>query len=152
MEYKPVAITLSDNQKAKLKSAFRGKSGGTIQFSLDQLKNGKDKIFLMNRQNNKLKKHKKDGTGVRIEFSCNQLKKTHKRGLLNDLLNFGEEIPVMKRIVPYARKAAPIIKEDVIPITKNLLDWVDKELAHAKGSGLDLNTLSYIKNNLKKFR
>ena len=54
-----------------MKSAFRDKSGGTIQFSLGHLKDGKGKILLTNRQNNKLEKHKKIGKGVWIEFSYN---------------------------------------------------------------------------------
>ena len=55
---KPKVITLSDNQKDKLKLAFRGKSEVTIQFPLDQLKDGKNRILLTNRQNNNLEKQK----------------------------------------------------------------------------------------------
>ena len=52
-------VTISGNQKAKLKSAIRNKLEITIQFSLDQVKVGKDTIPLANRQHNKLGKHKK---------------------------------------------------------------------------------------------
>ena len=66
MGYKALKITLSDDQKAKLKSTFRNKSGVTIQFPLDQFEDGKDKILLTSRQHNKLGKHNKDDRGFRI--------------------------------------------------------------------------------------
>ena len=34
---------------------------------------------------------------------------------------------------------------------RNILDWLDKELADVKGSGIDLNTSKYVQDNLKKY-
>lgn len=72
VECDPVALTLWDIQKAKLKSAFRNKSGVTIQFSLEQQKDGKNKTLLRNRQNNGLEKHRKGDNEVRMEFLYKQ--------------------------------------------------------------------------------
>lgn len=44
MEYKSITANFSDNnQKVKLKSALKNKTGVTIQFCSDQINNGKDK-------------------------------------------------------------------------------------------------------------
>lgn len=149
MEFKSYNVNLSDNQKSKIKSAFRNKQSVIIQFTIDQLQSGNDKILLTNRQYNKLEKHKKNVKGLRIEFSLNQLKEMKNGGLLKDLLDFGENIPLVKSIIPYARKAAPIVKNDIIPIVKTILDWLDQELKDVSGSGLDEKTLKYVHNNLK---
>lgn len=149
MEYKSVNVNLNEYQKSKIKSSFKNKKSVIIQFKIDQLKNGNDKIFLTNRQYNKLEKHKKDNTGMRIEFTYNQLKFMINGGLLKDVLDYVEDIPVVKKVVPYIRKAAPIVKNDVIPIVRNILDWLDKELKDVSGSGLDEKTLKYVKENLK---
>lgn len=34
--------------------------------------------------------------------------------MINELLECGDQIPVVNKIVPYAIKAAPIVKRDVI--------------------------------------
>lgn len=149
MEYKSVNINLTEHQKSKLKSAFKNNKSITIQFSIDQLKSGKDQIFLTNRQYNKLEKHKKNNKGLRIDFSLNQLKYMKNGGLLKDILDFADNLPIVKNITPYVRKASPIIKNDVIPIVRNILDWLDKELKDVSGSGLDEKTLKYVRENLK---
>lgn len=61
-----------------MKSVFRGKSGITIQFSLHQLMDVKDRILLTSRQINKLEKHKKGGREVEFKFSYKLLKKLKK--------------------------------------------------------------------------
>ncbi|MBS0032563.1 MAG: hypothetical protein KFE23_00355 [Candidatus Baumannia cicadellinicola] len=78
------------------------------------------------------------------------MKELKNGGLLKDLLDFGENIPVVKNVVPYVRKAAPIVKKDVIPIVRNILNWLDKELEDVTGSGLDEKTLNYVKSNIEK--
>lgn len=141
-------VNFSENQKDKIKSAFKKKVPVKIQFNVDQLKNGNDEIFLTQRQYNKLEKHKKNNKGIRIEFSYSQLKELKNGGkLLKDLLDFGEDIPVVNKVVPYVRKAAPIVKKDVIPIVRNILNWLEKELEDVSGSGLDEKTLNYVKSN-----
>lgn len=37
-----------------------------------------------------------------IQFSYSQLKDSHKGRVLNRLLEFGDEVPVLNKIVPYA--------------------------------------------------
>lgn len=146
-----VKVNFSKNQKDKIKSAFKKKVPVSIQFKIDQLSNGNDDIILTKRQYNKLEKHKKNNKGIRIEFSYNQLKELKNGGkLLKDLLDFGEDIPVVKNVVPYVRKAAPIVKKDVIPIVRNILNWLDKELEDVVGSGLDEKTLNHVKSHIKK--
>lgn len=153
MEYKSTDVTFSENHKAKIKSAFKKKSGVTIQFSPDQMHNGKDRVLLTKRQLNKFEKHKKDGKGVRIEFTYNQLRENQKGGLLNELLEFVEDnIPYAKRITPIIRKGgAPLIKDHLVPL---ITDWLNNELDKVikgkEGSGLDLETVSYIKDYLIK--
>jgi len=141
-----VNVNLKDNQKSKLKLALKNKSSVIIQFSINQFKDGKDVILLTKRQFSKVEKHKKLNKGLRIEFSYKQIS----GGLLNDILNFAENIPVVDKVIPYVRKASPIVKKDIIPIVRNILDWLDKELSEVKGSGLDFKTLKYVRKNLKK--
>ena len=100
--------------------------------------------MLTKRQFNKLEKHKKLNKGLRIELSHMS------GGLLKDILELAEDLPVVNKVVPYVRKASPIVKKDIIPIVRNILDWLDKELSDVTGSGLDVNTLKYVRKNLKK--
>lgn len=51
-----------------------------------------------------------------------KLKESHKVGLLNELLEFGYEIPVVNKTIPYARKAVIVVKKDVIIIIINM--WI----------------------------
>lgn len=145
-----VKVNLSDNQKSKIKSAFNKQSSVTIQFKNDQLKNGNDTLILTQRQLNKFNKHLKNNTGIRIVLSYDQLKEIKNGGLLKEILDFGENIPVVNSVVPYVKKAAPVVKKDIIPIVRNILDWLDKELSNVSGSGLDERTITYIKDNFKK--
>lgn len=149
MEYKTINVDLTNNQKSKIKLSFKQNKPVIIQFKIDQLKSGNDKIYLTNRQYNKLEKHKKSNTGMRIEFSLNQLKYMKNGGLLKEILDFGDSIPIVKNITPYIRKASPIVKKDIIPIVRNILDWLDKELKDISGNGLDEKTLKYVKENLE---
>ena len=141
-------VNLTNNQRSKIKLAFKKKVSVNIQFKIDQFnENGNDVLFLTKRQSNKLEKHKKLNKGFRIEFSYKQIEKSG--GLLEDLLNFAENIPVVDNLVPYVRKAVPIAKKDIIPIVRNILDWLDNELNEVNGSGLDIKTLKYVKKNKK---
>lgn len=139
-----VKVNLKSSQLLKLKNAIKNKKSVIIQFSIDQFIDGKDTILLTKRQFNKLEKHKKLNKGLRIELSHMS------GGLLKDILELAEDLPVVNKVVPYVRKASPIVKKDIIPIVRNILDWLDKELSDVTGSGLDVNTLKYVRKNLKK--
>lgn len=39
------------------------------------------------------------------------MREVHREGLLNELLEFGDEIPVFNKIVPHAWKAAQIVEK-----------------------------------------
>lgn len=145
-----VKVKLSDYQKSKFKYAFKNKASVIIQFKNDQLNKGNDTIILTKKQFNKFNKHLKNNTGLRIEFSYNQLKEFKDGGLLKEILDVAEHIPIVKNYTPNVRKGAKVIKESVIPKFRNLIDWIDHELSNVQGSGLDKNTLKYIKKNLKK--
>ncbi|ORP54766.1 hypothetical protein, partial [Vibrio cholerae] len=64
-----VNVNLTDYQKSKIKSAFKKNKDLTIQFEIDQFKNGNDVLLLTKRQMNKVEKHKKINAGLRLEFS-----------------------------------------------------------------------------------
>lgn len=149
MEQKSVRVNFSDNQKKKLKSAFKKKTPVSIQFSIDQLNNGKDEIFLTNRQYNKLEKHMKNNTGIRLEFSYNQLRNIKDGGLLKEILDVAEYIPVVNQLTPKVRKGAKYVKENISPKLRGFIDWLDNELSNIQGSGLDEKTLKYVKKNLQ---
>lgn len=150
MEQKSVKVNFTNNQKDKIKLAFKKKTPVIIQFSIDQLKNGKDEIFLTNRQYNKLEKHKKNNTGLRLEFSYNQLKSIKDGGLLKEILDAADYIPVINKLTPKVRKGAKYVKENINPKIKGFIEWLDNELANVEGNGLDEKTLKHIKNNYKK--
>lgn len=144
-------INLTDNQKSKIKLAFKNKRSVIIQFNIDQFnENGKDIILLSKRQINKLNKHKKLNKGLRFEFSYNQLKEIKNGGLLKEILDFADNIPIVKNYTPNVRKGAKVVKESIIPKFRNFVDWLDHELKNVEGSGLDKKTLKYMKQNYKK--
>lgn len=146
-----VNVNLTDYQKSKIKSAFKKNNNVSIQFEINQFTtNGKDILLLTKRQQNKLQKHKKLNTGLRFEFSYIQLKQIKDGGLLNEILNVSDYIPGINSLTPKVRKGAKIVKENVIPKFRSFIDWLDHELANVQGSGLDENTLNYIKTNFKK--
>jgi len=115
-----VKVNLKSSQLLKLKNAIKNKKPVIVQFSIDQFIDGKDTILLNKRQFNKLEKHKKLNKGLRIELSHMS------GGLLKDILELAEDLPVVNKVVPYVRKASPIVKKDIIPIVRNILDWLDK--------------------------
>lgn len=75
-------INLSDNHIKKIRLGFEKKVPITIQLSIDQLKNGKEKVMLTKRQINKIEKSKKENKGCRITLNQEQLNKNHKGGFL----------------------------------------------------------------------
>lgn len=146
-----VNVNLSNYQISKIKSAFKKNISVTLQFEINQFKNdGKNSLLLTKRQINKLEKHRKSNTGFRLEFSNNQLKEIKNGGLLKEILDVAEHIPIVKNYTGDARKVAKVVKEKVIPKFRNLVDWLDHELSNVEGSGLDENTLKYMKRNFKK--
>lgn len=146
-----VNVNLTNYQKSKIKSAFKKHSSVTIQFEIIQFKDdGIDVLLLTKRQYNKLQKHKKIRAGLRLEFSYNQLKQIKDGGLLKEILEVADHIPIVKNYTTNVRKGAKVVKESVIPKFRNFVDWLDHELSNVQGSGLDENTLKYIKKNLKK--
>lgn len=51
-------------------------------------------------------------------------------------------MPVFKNIIHCVEKASSTIKNGVIQIIKNILDWLDIELKEVSGSGLDEKRLT----------
>lgn len=143
-----VNVNLTDYQKSKIKSAFKKNKDLTIQFEINQFENGNDVLLLTKRQFNKLQKHKKFNAGLRLEFSFNQLKQIKDGGLLNEILNVADYIPVVNNLTPKVRKGAKVVKENVIPKFREFIDWLDQELANVQGSGLDEKTLKYVKKKI----
>ena len=80
MEYK---LNLSDNQRKKIASAWKNKTGVTIQLKNDQLSGGNFNLSLTDRQLNKIEKAKKNNTGLRLVLAYNHLKQNHEGGFLS---------------------------------------------------------------------
>ena len=146
-----VNVKLTDYQKSKIKSAFKKNNNVNIQFDIYQFKSdGNDVLLLTKRQFNKLKKHLKANTGLRLEFSFNQLKQIKNGGLLKEILDVADYIPIVNQFTPKVRKGAKYVKENISPKIRNFIDWLDNELSNVQGSGLDEKTIKYIKQNYKK--
>ena len=146
-----VNVKLTDYQKSKIKSAFKKNNNVNIQFDINQFKNGGDDVLLLTkRQINKLEKHKKSNAGLRLELSFNQLKQIKNGGLLKEILDVADYVPIVNQFTPKVRKGAKYVKENISPKIRSFIDWLDNELSNVQGSGLDEKTIKYIKTNYKK--
>lgn len=77
-------VTLTDGQRAKLRSSFKQRHGVTIQLTKEQLleTRGKDTINLNENQRKDISKSRTAGKGCRLNLSYNQLKENYKGGFL----------------------------------------------------------------------
>ena len=72
--YHKVGLTLSQNQKEKMKQAFQNKTGLTLTFNNHQLQ-GSDFLGLTKTQVNKINDAKAKGSGVTLKLSKLQISK-----------------------------------------------------------------------------
>lgn len=140
-------LKLSDGQKKKLIMAFKKRNPAVIGLASDQMKGGKDGILLTDEQNKMVKKALKNAKGLRLNISYDQLVKSKEGGLLKEILNFGEYIPIVNNLVPYVRKGASFVNSKMSKI-RSALDWLEKELKDVSGSGIHIKKLrSLLPNN-----
>jgi len=74
MSYQVYSVTISDDQKNKIRKAKTNDVQVTIRISNDKL-SGSDKLMLTETQIKKIEKSKKNGTGTQLTLSASQLKK-----------------------------------------------------------------------------
>lgn len=67
-------LNLSEYQLKKIATAYKKKTGTTVQLTNNQIGTGNNKFNLSTRQINKLQKAKKKGTGSRLELKYDQIK------------------------------------------------------------------------------
>ena len=97
--YFEYGVSLTDNQKSKLRSAIRNKSPLTLRLKHSHLR-GSHVLMLTKRQIAKIEKSIANGTGTDITISKTQIGKSVKHGgnLLTSLASLGA------RVLPYAVK------------------------------------------------
>ena len=102
MSYIEYRVNVSDGQKQKVVAACKKGEKATLEFSYQDLVNGKDKIALTRTQINNIEKAKSARKGVRITLSCAQLKrnKTMEGGFLGALLGMASRfLPTIAKTV-----------------------------------------------------
>lgn len=72
-----------------------------------------------------------------IECSYSLLEGNHRAELLNDLLEFGDKITVVNKVVYKVGKSAKIVIIHAILMTKNILYCLDELFLDVKGSEFD---------------
>lgn len=84
MSFTTLNVTLSEGQRAKLRTAFRQRNNVTILLSQEQLRRsgGRDTIAVTSKQANDIGNARSMGKGYRLHLSFNQLKANHQGGFL----------------------------------------------------------------------
>lgn len=137
-------VSLSDNQKRKLRVAYRRRKPTVVGLSYKQLTGGGgggDVVLLTNDQYRLTSKAIEKRKGVRLVLDYNQLVQNKNGGLLKEILDFVEEtVPGGKSIISplVRRQLGPLLKNKFLPWVKQLLDdeldtIIQKD---PKGSGL----------------
>ena len=108
MSYQEIKVSVSENQKEKIKSAIRSESPVSIRLSFEDLQNGSDILEVTQRQLGQISKAIKSQKGITLKMSKTQVKHNMKveGGFLSALL--GTAARVLPAVLPSVMKSLGI--------------------------------------------